>query len=67
MKGITTSAGGMTTVATVDGNTIIMVTMTTDSPMAAPDSDCMLADGIRRTQIGCSSCQRKLKRVRIPP
>jgi hypothetical protein len=30
-KGITaTSAGGMTTVATVDGNTIIMVTMTID-------------------------------------
>jgi hypothetical protein len=37
MKGImATSAGGMTTAATVDGNTIIMVTMTTDSPMAAP-------------------------------
>jgi hypothetical protein len=39
MKGITTSAGGMTTVATVDGNAIIMATMTTNSPMAAPDSD----------------------------
>jgi hypothetical protein len=36
MKGITaTNAGGMTTVATVAGNTIIMVT-TTDSPMAVP-------------------------------
>ncbi|SOE66353.1 hypothetical protein SAMN05446635_2846 [Burkholderia sp. OK233] len=36
MKGITaTSAGGMTTVATADGTTIIMVT-TTDLPMAAP-------------------------------
>jgi hypothetical protein len=37
MKGITaTSAGGMTTVATVDGNITIMVTTTTDLPMAAP-------------------------------
>jgi hypothetical protein len=39
MKGIMTSAGGMTSVATVDGNVIIMATMRTDSPMAAPDSD----------------------------
>jgi hypothetical protein len=37
MKGITaTSADGMTLAATVDGNAVIMVTMTTDSPMAAP-------------------------------
>jgi hypothetical protein len=39
MKGITgTSADGMTTVAIEDGNTIIMVTMTTNSSMAAPGS-----------------------------
>jgi hypothetical protein len=31
-------AGGMTTVATVDGNIIATVTMTTDSPTAAPAS-----------------------------
>ena len=36
-KGITaTSAGGMTTAATVDGNTIVTVTMATDSSTAAP-------------------------------
>jgi hypothetical protein len=38
MKRITaTSAGGMTTVGTVDGNTIIMAMMT-DSSMPAPES-----------------------------
>jgi hypothetical protein len=37
MKRITaTSAGGMTTAVTVDGNTITTVTMTTDSTTAAP-------------------------------
>ncbi|MFM0292155.1 hypothetical protein P0D68_03265 [Paraburkholderia sp. RL17-380-BIE-A] len=31
-----TGAGGMTTAATADGNTIAILTMTTDSPTAAP-------------------------------
>jgi hypothetical protein len=36
-KAMTTGAGGMATVATVDGSIIIMAT-TTDSPKPAPDS-----------------------------